>query len=471
MDELKQITFKEFVTLQRGFDLPKKKIKPGVYPVIGSTSIIGYHNEFKIDPPGVATGRSGALGSVQYIPVKYWPHNTSLWVRDFKGNFPRYVYYFLQTLGLEHLNSGAAVPTLNRNDLDTLELKIHNLPTQRKIATVLSTYDDLIENNTRRIEILEEMAGAIYREWFVEFRFPGHEGVEMVESELGLIPQGWEIKRLSDLVDTQYGYTESATDEEVGPKFVRGKDINKNSYIDWDTVPFCPIESEKYVKYQLYANDILVIRMADPGKVAIIEKEINAVFASYLIRLKLRSDCLSPYYLFYTLLGERYQDYVYGVSTGTTRKSASAGVITGFDLVIPTDEVRSCFEIVIDSLRKALNNLLEKNTNLHQTRDLLLPKLISGEIDVSELDMDTNKIQPKKGGTHIPDPLQDRLHADKKILGGKPVIKGTRLAVAFILELLGHGWCEEQILENYPGIEREDIAACLAYQQKIKGSD
>ena len=90
---------------------------------------------------------------------------------------------------------------------------------------------------------------------------------------MGLIPQGWEVKRLSDLVETQYGYTESATDEEVGPKFVRGKDINKNSYIDWDTVPFCPIESEKHVKYQLYANDILVIRMADPGKVAIIEKE------------------------------------------------------------------------------------------------------------------------------------------------------------------------------------------------------
>ena len=155
MGELKQITFKEFVTLQRGFDLPKRNMKPGMHPVIGSTSIIGYHNEFKVDPPGVVTGRSGALGSVQYIPVKYWPHNTSLWIKDFKGNLPRYVYYFLQTLGLEHFNSGAAVPTLNRNDLDTLELKIHDFPTQREIAAILGTYDNLIENNTRRIEILE----------------------------------------------------------------------------------------------------------------------------------------------------------------------------------------------------------------------------------------------------------------------------------------------------------------------------
>ena len=390
MSSLKKITFKEFVTLQRGFDLPKKNIKPGMYPVIGSTSIIGYHDEFKVDPPGVVTGRSGALGSVQYIPVKYWPHNTSLWIRDFKGNFPRYVYYFLQTLGLQQFNSGAAVPTLNRNDLDTLELKIHNLPTQYKIAAVLSAYDDLIENNTRRIQILEEMARTIYREWFVEFRFPGHEGVEMVESKLGLIPQGWKVVRLSDLVKTQYGYTESATENEVGPKFVRGTDINKTSYIDWNTVPFCPIEPEKHVKYQLHIGDILVIRMADPGKVAIIEKEIDAVFASYLIRLKPISNRLSPYYLFYTLLDRRYQNYIYGASTGTTRKSASAGVVTDFDFIVPTNELKNHFEGVIGVLRKTLNNLLEKNANLRQTRDLLLPKLISGEFDVSELDINTD---------------------------------------------------------------------------------
>ena len=157
------------------------------------------------------------------------------------------------------------------------------------------------------------------------------------------------------------------------------------------TDPFCPIESEKYAKYQLDVDDILVIRMADPGKVAIIEKEIDAVFASYLIRLKLNSNCLLPYYLFYTLLDEHYQNYVYGVSTGTTRKNASAEVITGFDLVVPTDEVRNRFEIVVDSLRKMLNNLLEKNANLRQTRDILLPNLISGELDVSELDIDTDR--------------------------------------------------------------------------------
>ena len=111
--------------------------------------------------------------------------------------------------------------------------------------------------------------------------------------------------------------------------------------------------------------------------------------------------------------------------------------------------------------------MLKKNANLQQTRDLLLPKLISGEIDVSELDINIDGMQPIKGGTYIPYPLTERLHSDRKILGGKPVIKGTRLAVAFILDLLKQGWSEEAVIENYPSVVHEDIAACRAYQEKV----
>ena len=136
IQRLRSIQFKNFITLQRGFDLPRKDMEIGPYPVIGSTSTIGYHNDFKVEPPGVITGRSGSLGTVQYVTTRYWPHNTALWVKDFKGNHPRYVYYFIQTLNLEHFNSGVGVPTLNRNDLDTLEIKIHPEPIQRKIAEV-----------------------------------------------------------------------------------------------------------------------------------------------------------------------------------------------------------------------------------------------------------------------------------------------------------------------------------------------
>ena len=197
--------FEDFVTLQRGFDLPKTEMRDGPFPVVGSTSVIGYHNDFKVEPPGVVTGRSGSLGTVQLVREPYWPHNTSLWVRDFKGNDPRFVYYRLQELDLARFNAGAGVPTLNRNHLDSLEVDVPPLPVQLRVAGILSAYDDLIENNQRRIQILETMARALYREWFVEFRFPGHENVPRVASSIGDIPEGWEVKKLGDIIELKYG--------------------------------------------------------------------------------------------------------------------------------------------------------------------------------------------------------------------------------------------------------------------------
>ncbi len=216
----------------------------------------------------------------------------------------RFLYYLIKSnvSKLISLETGAVYGAVNKTIIENLEIEIPSLTTQRKIASILSAYDDLIENNTRRIRILEEMAQSIYREWFINLRFPGHEKVKMVDSELGKIPEGWEVRRLSDLVETQYGYTESASEDEVGPKFLRGTDINKTSYIDWPTVPYCPINPSDYEKYRLNKEDIVVIRMADPGKVGIVEKDVEAIFASYLIRLKLISNSLTPYYLFYFLL-------------------------------------------------------------------------------------------------------------------------------------------------------------------------
>ncbi|CAH1745814.1 putative Type I site-specific deoxyribonuclease [Thauera humireducens] len=223
---------------------------------------------------------------------------------DEKKFDPHFVYYAMRKVGpsLLGLASGAATPIINKTSFSNVEIVTPSLPTQQRIASILSTYDDLIENNTRRIAILEEMARRIYEEWFVRFRFPGHEQVKMVQSELGLIPEGWKISPLSDLVSTQYGYTESTQDFPVGPKFLRGMDINKRPFIDWSSVPYCPISDADFSKFRLSKGDVLVIRMADPGKVGIVEKDVSAVFASYLVRLRITDAQVVPYYLFYFLL-------------------------------------------------------------------------------------------------------------------------------------------------------------------------
>lgn len=124
--------FDNLVRLNRGFDLPDTKIIEGEYPVVTSTNIKAYHNEYKIEPPCVVTGRSGSLGKVQYITEKCWPLNTALYSKDLKGNNAQYVYYFLQTMHLEQYNAGAGVPTLNQNHLQRLKVKIHPVSEQNR---------------------------------------------------------------------------------------------------------------------------------------------------------------------------------------------------------------------------------------------------------------------------------------------------------------------------------------------------
>jgi type I restriction enzyme S subunit len=283
--------------------------------------------------------------------------------------------------------SGSTVEHMRLPDCFNLQLPLPPLGTQRKIAAILSVYDDLIENNNRRIMILEEMAQRIYREWFVDFRYPGHENVPLVDSELGRIPESWPVVELSDLTSTQYGYTESATDKPVGPRFLRGKDINKTSYVDWANVPYCPIDARNQAKYRLARGDVVIIRMADPGKVGIVEADVDAVFASYLIRVQPRADAIAPYFLFYFLSSDRYQAFVSGASSGTTRKSLSAPLITSVHLALPPLVTQVAFVAVVTPLRELLNALVAENATLRATRDLLLSRLISGDVDVAELDI------------------------------------------------------------------------------------
>ena len=309
-------------------------------------------------------------------------------LRAKKRLYEKYLKFYLDSPffknQIKNRISGSAQPQLPIKDLKTFDIIAPPLKKQRKIADILSIYDNLIENNNRRIEILEEIAQKIYKEWFVHFRFPGSDKVKMVESDtdFGKIPEGWVVTPLKDVVTTQYGYTASAQKEAIGPKYVRGTDINKTNYINWGTVPYCQISEDEKMRYMLNKGDIIIIRMADPGKVGIVEEGGEAVFASYLIRLKIKNENVTPYYLFYFLNFDKYQEYIRGAAGGTTRKSASARVIIDTNILIPSDEVLSKFENQISTLRDNLNNLLNQNQKLKQARDSLLPKLVSGKIEV-----------------------------------------------------------------------------------------
>ena len=296
----------------------------------------------------------------------------------------------------------------SKRNMNRIELKSrHRLPEQRAIAHVLGTLDDKIELNRRMNETLESMARALFKSWFVDFdpvrakmdgRWRPGESLpglpehlydlfpdRLVDSGLGLIPESWEVKALGELcTKPQYGYTASAKEEPVGPKFLRITDINKTPWVDWNSVPYCEVSEQDRYKYQLRYGDILIARMADPGHGILVEESPEAVFASYLIRFRPVSE-LHARILQYWLKSEDYWELVHSRGAGTTRISLNAKVLCDFPLVVPDDSIAMEFSHLIDSTRSiVVANMAESNT-LAAQRDALLPKLVSGEMKLGEV--------------------------------------------------------------------------------------
>ena len=302
---------------------------------------------------------------------------------------------------------GSVFGNATKQDLETLLLPWSNNKQKRDLISYnLATLDDKIELNRCINETLEAMARTLFKSWFVDFdpvraKIEGrwHRGKSLpglpahlydifpnslVDSELGQIPNNWGIKTLKDLCHKpQYGYTESARNEPVGPKFLRITDINKKSWIDWRTVPYCKITEKNFDKYRLRKGDIIIARIADPGQGVMIEEDREAVFASYLIRFR-PIDRVHARILQYWLRSDKYWELVMERSTGTTRANLNAKVMSGFPLVVPSAPISEAFNKYINSIRtRVVKNALESHS-LKTVRDTLLPELISGKLDVKK---------------------------------------------------------------------------------------
>jgi len=301
---------------------------------------------------------------------------------------PLYVFYYFRSHYGQHeifaYANPTGVPCISQplTSLKSFRVPVVPLPKQRVIAALLSSLDDKIELNRRMDETLEAMVRALFKSWFVDFEPFRDQGME--ESKLGPIPRGWNIDKLSKLCSTQYGYTASATDEPVGPHLLRVMDINKQNWIEWASVPYCQIEERDKPKYALDVGDVVVARMADPGKSAIIEQPNDAVFASYLVRLKTPS-LAHAYYVYGFLKSRAYAEYAEGAMGGSSvQKSMNARVIVDTDLVIPSRQTLESFLDYILPLRKRLVANVEQSASLATIRDTLMPKLLSGEIRVKD---------------------------------------------------------------------------------------
>ena len=377
------IEFKNFIQLQRGFDLPEHSRILGNVPVVASTSISGFHNVAKVKAPGVVTGRSGALGEVQFINEDFWPLNTTLWVKDFKNNDPKYVYYFLKTIDFKRYNSGAGVPTLNRNDLDTLKIKIHEKNEQLKIAKLLSNYDDLIENNNRRIKILEEMAQKIYKEWFVDFKFPGHETTTFKDSPLGKIPNDWDVKKIGKEYKTYLGGTPSRNEIKYWngdiPWLNSGKTNELRITEASEYITKAGLEKSS-TKLMPKFTTVLAITGATLGQVSMLGDEMCANQSVVGVYSNTNQE-----FVFY-LLKDKIKKLIQNASGGA-QQHINKDIVNEMEFILPTNNILNDFTNILKPINLEIFNLLHKNRVLKQTRDTLLPRLISGEINVENMEI------------------------------------------------------------------------------------
>ncbi|WP_277674216.1 restriction endonuclease subunit S [Piscibacillus halophilus] len=377
MSEWVTIQLKELLTLKRGYDLPHSETKSGPYPVVASTNVRGYHNEHKVDGPVITVGRSGSIGHVQYIESKAWPLNTTLYMTDAKGNNKRFIYYFLKTIGLEQFNSGAGVPTLNRNHINLLKVKIPKKTIQTKIADVLSTYDRLIENNNRRIQILEQTTEELYKEWFVRMRFHGYEKTKFDRG----IPEGWEVQKLSDLIRVTDGTHDTPKEVTDGVPLVTGRNI-VNGQIDFNTTYNISKEDHKKinVRSSIEKHDILYSNIGTIGQMTIVNSDNKYSVKNLIILKTSQYDCYEYIYLHFK--NEACQRHFDSIASGASQKFISLTEMRNYKILIPKKETLEQFRIYVSNLFNQIVLLSNQNQNLIKQRDLLLPRLMNGTITV-----------------------------------------------------------------------------------------
>jgi type I restriction enzyme S subunit len=344
-----------------------------------------------MDRPWVSAGLKYSWISKRDLPCLLVQRVARL--RGTSSMLTRYLRYVISSDDfagyLRAIVTGVNVPHISAAQIRDYAFLLPPLEIQRKIAAVLSAYDDLIENNTRRIQILEEMAQAIYRQWFVEFKFPGYEGVPLLDSgtQLGEIPEGWEIKTLGDFGKVVTGKTPSKKVDEYwnscDVQFIRTPDMHDQFYCiettDHLSLKGADSQSNKY----LSPNSLCVSCIGTVGIVTItaVRAQTNQQINSIVLH-----DLSDLEFLYFSLLNLEETIKLYG-STGATMANLSRGKFMALRVITPSKELRAKYHEIDSPMFEQIKNLQQKNANLRATRDLLLPRLVSGKVDISELEI------------------------------------------------------------------------------------
>ena len=356
------------------------------FPVFSGYRITGFCSEYNIDSGElivVARG-VGGTGDVKLTPAKCYLTNLSIAVLvDNKLALKQYLYYYFFKSGLRYLDSGSAQSQVTITDLQRVKILLPPLPTQTRIASILSAYDDAIENYNRRIGLLEKAARELYREWFVRFRFPGHEGVKIVNG----LPEGWEVTPLGDTVNITSSkriYLSDYVDE--GIPFYRSKEVIQSTNGEALTESlYISVDKYNELKNKFGApceNDILLTSVGTIGVSFLVDNRVFYFKDGNLTWLQSGVKPKLALYIYLWLNSDIGQGELVSSTIGTSQSALTIENLKRIKYVKPNDDVLSVFYDKAMSFVKLKRNLLQQSQNLARQRDLLLPRLMSGKLEV-----------------------------------------------------------------------------------------
>ena len=386
--EFEKYRLSQLLTIKNGRDY--KSLGQGSVPVFGSGGYMCSVDSYLYDRPSVLLPRKGTLSNIQYYDKgPFWTVDTCYYTivdKNLVNSY--YIYRYLRNLNLSGLDTGASIPSMTQKTYNGIKILLPNLSIQHRIASILSTYDSLIENNTKRIRLLEKMAENLYKEWFVRFRFPGHENVEM---ENGL-PKGWKVEKLGEWgIELETGKRpKGGIDGSIkdGCPSLGAECIKELASFDYSSVKMVPKDFYDSLKRgKSSGNDILLYKDgAYIGKVTMFrdsfpysEYSINEhVFFLSPMNVKYRN------YLYFTLHQKEFFALMQNLNRNAAQPGLSRSDVERVKIVVPPSKIVEFFDLQVERMLKVIFSLAKQNFLLARQRDLLLPRLMSGKLEVKE---------------------------------------------------------------------------------------
>ena len=371
----------------------KRPTESGNIPVYGGNGILSYCNSYNTEGESLIIGRVGAYcGNVFYENKKCWISDNAILAKAKTNVSCKFMYYILKHTNLNDMHIGSSQPLLTQGILKGLTTTMPRFAEQKAIAATLSALDDMIELNNQINKTLEEMAQAIFKSWFVDFE-PFKNG-EFEESELGLIPKGWEVIELRDIVDTFNGYSYKGSDlnEESKDALFTIKNFQRDGGFKTDGFKGLQISERVKPFHYLHRFDLIVAHTDITQAADIIGNPIlilsngnykNLIMSMDLVKVVSKKPKINNFILYMLLKDERFKAHAIGYSSGTTVLHLNKKAIPDYKVALPKDmDIIEKITVIFESIYKEVSRIYEENRIIKEIRDTLLPKLISGEIRV-----------------------------------------------------------------------------------------